>query len=388
MTIIYIFLLICMLAVLYQSGRVIAKTNRIKSRAGAAAILVYTLNEGLRYGRGIDYNYYGHDYEMFELYGESIQNIGFVTFEKLCIWIGLPWQGCVMIMSFVFIVGLLNLLKEYGRALPIALPWFALISLFFVENMVKWYLAFSVFMIALVFMIRGGNKWQRKYFSVSIAACLIHYAFLPIPIAFYIVYRWKRIALSPKFSIPLFFVIGLTFQTSAMLHFVDLANMVTTLSENYEHYGNDIDYWLTSGNDGASRSSFPGITEIFTICLLLCYGYKVIRRFEQPYIYAYNLFVIGVLLLPVANQIELAGRYILLFYHFMAIVFASIFCGKEINSRPLLLFIFLMMFISMGRRNLTDPLFDNAQKYLYVWNSQGRTYDSMLNVWKTGNEKK
>jgi hypothetical protein len=376
-----------MLFVIYCSGKHLALSGKVFSKAGLIAMLAYTLNEGLRYGRGLDYNYYGQDYEVLESNGESIQNIGFLVFEKICIVVGLPWQGCVMFMSFLFIVGLLFLLREYGKALPIALPWFVLISLFFVENMVKWYFAFSVFMIALAFMIRGGCKWLRKYIVISLIACLIHYAFLPIPILFYIVYKWKKGVFSPMYSIPLFFVIGLAFQTSFMLRFADLANIITVLSENYEHYGNDIDYWLTSGNDGSSKPSFPGITEIFTICLLLLYGYKMVPKLGKPFVFAYNLFAIGVLLLPVANQIELVGRYIILFYHFMAIVFASIFIGKKKIPYIVPLVAFFMMFMSMGRRNLTEPLFDNAQKYLYIWNSQGRTYDSMINVWKSAGDK-
>ena len=41
-----------MLFVLYQCGKSLRKDYRIFSAAGVVSMLVYTLNEGLRFGRG------------------------------------------------------------------------------------------------------------------------------------------------------------------------------------------------------------------------------------------------------------------------------------------------------------------------------------------------
>ena len=146
---IYDFLLLIMLFVLYRAGKSIAKTGKIWSLAGFSAILVYTLNEGLRFGRGIDYNLYGMVYERLEATGQSDWDISFQFVARVLIDLNIPWQGYVILMSFVFILAMLIMLKVYQEIIPYALPLFALFSAGTVENMVRWYFGFSFIMIGL-----------------------------------------------------------------------------------------------------------------------------------------------------------------------------------------------------------------------------------------------
>lgn len=91
------------LALFVSSKRIALKGKYIPSSV-CVILFSYTLNEGLRFGRGIDYNYYGRDYELFIDRGESGQNIGFLFFEHIMGTLGLPWQCCIIVMSFLFIL--------------------------------------------------------------------------------------------------------------------------------------------------------------------------------------------------------------------------------------------------------------------------------------------
>ena len=62
---------------------------------------------------------------------------------------------------------------------------------------------------------------------------------------------------------------------------------------------------------------------------------------DHTYIFAYNLFIIGYLTLPIARQIELFSRYNAVFYFFIAVVFASIlikiYAQKSLKVRPIVI---------------------------------------------------
>ena len=191
--VIYNVFLVLMLFILYSTGKQIAKSGTILSPAGIIAISVYTLNEGLRYGRGIDYNLYGMDYEELEAGKESNWDIGFQYIARFLIANDIPWQGYVILMSFVFILATLFLLRVYKEILPYALPLFVLFSLRETENMVRWYMGFSFIMIGLSILLIGGKKANLKFWIFTAIACTFHIALLPLPVAFYLLYRREQI---------------------------------------------------------------------------------------------------------------------------------------------------------------------------------------------------
>ena len=65
--ILYDLLFLLMLCILFFCGKEISKTGKIFSKGGIIAIVAFTLNEGLRYGRGIDYNVYGRNFDFMKM---------------------------------------------------------------------------------------------------------------------------------------------------------------------------------------------------------------------------------------------------------------------------------------------------------------------------------
>ena len=319
---IYDFLLFSMLLILYRAGLGLKKNGgRIMSGPGIAAIMAYTLNEGLRFGRDIDYNGYWLSFvEVSRGYGSDREFV-YETILKLFSDVGIPFQGFVMFGSFMFIFGLLFFLRNYQEILPFSLPFFALLSLLEVECLIRWFIGYSFILIGLHYLLRGKLV---KYFLISYIAPFFQVGLLPVPIIFFLVYCVKKTLIHPAISIVLYIAIGLLFQTEMMLVFTDMANMFSFISKRAEGFAAEADYWLTGGSNGRKGYPFPGVTTVLLLFSIIWYSYNVIKKMDKKYIFPYNIFLLGFLLGPVANQIELLQRYNLLFYFFRAILIACI----------------------------------------------------------------
>ena len=387
---IYDILLILMLYVLYRAGKEIARTGKIKSLAGISALIVYTLNVGLRYGRGIDYNLYGMSYEELEVGREIDWDVSFLYIARFLISLGIPWQGYVLLMSCIFIFATIILLRAYKDVLPYALPLFALFSMSHVENMVRWYMGFSFVMIGLSFLLEGEKRANKRFWLFSAIACTFHIALLPLPVVFYLLQRKEKVLLTPIWVCILYFGIGFFFQTEFMMRLVELANimgmMLGGVSERFQNYGDDAEYWLTGGFAGADpRSAFPDKQEILFFLCIVWLGYKAIKDCDKKYIFVYNMFVIGLLTNPIALQIELVGRFNAPFMFFRAIVLACIikhvFVNKTIMVNQMAWLFSLLIVLNMGRKILVTPFTQDPDKYLYIWNNKGKSYRSMYEMW-------
>lgn len=383
---IHLILLLFTLFLLYRAGVQLKKNYKISNPIVIIAIIVFTLNEGLRYGRGVDYNLYGSDYEKLERGGDIAWDFMFKFIANTLIAVGIPWQGYVLLMSFVFIVATIVLLKVYKDIVPFALPLFVLYAIPPTENMVRWFLGFSFIMIGLSFLLGTGRYRKTKFFLFSIFACTFHLALAPIPIIFYLVTFRSSPVLKPLMVLILYFAIALFFQTQFMLQFVEIASMLSMVSERFEGYGDKAEYWLTGGYAGVEElSALPNMQElVFLVCVVFL-GYKAVKTRGRVMIYAYNLFVIGLLLDPIARQVELIYRFAQVFFLFRAIVLACIleyiYKRKSVVVNKVVLLASLLIFLNMGRKILVTPFHVNEEHYLYVWDSHGKSYQQMRDMW-------
>ena len=384
----YTILLIIMLYTLYMAGLFIRKTGKFKSVACMVAISVFTFNEGLRYGRGIDYNLYGMEYEKLQSGYEFEQDWGMLVIERALVFFDMPWQICVILMSFVFILGVCFLMNNFRTVLPYALPLFVLFSFTKAENMVRWYFGFSFFLIGFSYQLKKAEvkKVSAKFVVLSIVGCIIHTALIPIPILFYLINLKKGIIIKPWYSISIFILIAFFFRTEMMLNFTNIANTLISLSDKYQNYGNIVEDHLVGGYAGAEKNPFPGSGEFALFCVLIYVGYYSIRNMGHVFICAYNLFLIGFLSWPICHQIELASRYNATFFFFGGIVLGTIIYSlwdkKELRYSPILKLLIALIFLNYGRQVLSLPFQNNHPNfYLYIWNKGDKTYDKLYDEW-------
>lgn len=378
-------LMCLMLLILWQSGKALRKSNSLLSAASITAILAFTLNEGLRFGRGYDYSWY---WQMYDFIGNGVDVNHEIVFTSICRvlnFFNLPFQSLILVSSFVFVLAAILLVRNMKEITSIVLPLFLYFPLLSFENMVRWYFAYSFFIIGLSFYLKEDRK-TSLYIIFNIIACSIHYAFIPIPFIVFFICNYRKPLLHPLLSLSLFYAIYFFFETEFMLRFVSYIDIIAAYSPIFSSYANNAEYWLTGGFGGNKVSGVIGIGEMCYYSILVILGYLIIKRYnKQSYIISYNLFLIGLLGNPIGHKIELLDRYIQVFIYFHPIVLSYIlyyyYIRKKMKVRYSVLIISAIVFIYNGSRNIIRPFKESPRQSLYVWNKGNEDANSMTMMW-------
>ncbi len=381
----YVFLELLMLIVLYRAGITLKRNYRILSHAGISAIVAYTFVLGMRFGRGIDYNVYWNLYEDVSKGLEFDKSIMFYFLIKFLVFLNFPYQILVLIMSFAFILGMLMLLKNFKEVAPCALPIFAILSQSYVENMVRWYFAYSIFLIGLSYLIKDGRI--NKYFiTYSLLGISIHYAFTPVPILFYILFKFRGPVLHPYLSIPIFLSIYFFFNTEFMSSFVNtIQSMSFLFGSAYEGYADNAEYWLTGGFSGLEKSGHIGVSVLVFLLFIVYFGYETVRFKGHNYVFVYNIALLGLFLYPISLLIELVERYDMTFFFFRAIVIASILGFSKYVWKKKHQYISFFVLVCLLWTNIyvfTSPFHGSEKYFMFIWNHTNETSGYMINAWE------
>ena len=145
--------LVVFLTLLYSGYLITYKDDDEKSywKYSSIGIIVYSLVEGLRWNRGVDYPHYYQDItgKLFTDYSETV----YVWWTELFKFTGLPFWVAFIFYSFLFIHGFYFLLKKFKKQAVWALPLFFIITVGSSENLIRQYLAVSMFEYALYFFL-------------------------------------------------------------------------------------------------------------------------------------------------------------------------------------------------------------------------------------------
>lgn len=363
--IIYVALFAAMMLMLYLSGKHLDKAQYI-----ALGIIAFTLNEGLRFGRGIDYNMYAANFYDIKNGGIDDWDIGFRLLNEFVFHIGGNWQIIVMIMSFTLILSGYFLAKEHEDVAKLMLPLFAYFTLA-AETLMRWYFALSLIWIGICFLLNKKNKYAIALFLLSLTVHIGTIIVLPIFILFLF---FKKPLLNPVWTFSLYIVIALFFQTDIMLNLMPLLDGLS-LGERYSGYQDNLEYWLTSGFAGVEQSAFPAIYKLLEYILIIFLGYKLCFIKSSKYTLAYNIYVLAFLLEPLSRKIELFQRVDYSFSMFGAIVLAYILVNyKLVYRKGIVTFFILFVMLNSSRVVLVSAFSGSPYHYLYVWNSNGKKY--------------
>ncbi len=389
--IIYDFLLVTMLFLLSKAGEKLRRKWKIISYAGISAILVYTLNEGLRFGRGIDYNAYWKVFNRIAA-GETNDSmyvnmdVGFYYFCKFLSSIGGTWQECVLFMSFLFIVSSLQFLKSYRDTMQYALPLWVLFSFSQTENVMRWFVGFSLILIGLsLIMQKNGKNYYLFYLFLSAIGCTVHFGLIPVALLLLLMTFKETLLIK-----PMYVYIGLAIsivlaQVGSLLGYIDLFNMFASMSDRFSNYAEDTEYWIMKASSVGSLYTFTGIVDFVCSLFVVAVGYKACGNAGKHYVFAYNIFIIAFLFRPITTQMELLNRYDTLLYTFRAIVYARILqdmCIKRKQKQRVLWgpVMACVMFLNIAQPLLV-PFRNDSRKYLYVWNKGNLTADKMYDIY-------
>lgn len=334
-------------------------------------IILLSINEGLRFGRGTDYNIYYFNYiEIIKGYEVRSNEILFNLLCKLNNIIGFQYQGVIFIMSLILYVSAAFFLRRHISVIYLALPLFFLFTLE-AENLMRWFTAFSFLLIGISYL---EQKKLKLYLFYSFLSCLFHSGIIVVIPFFLLISFINKPIIKPLPACIIYLLIYFFFKTRFMLNFVSYMNIFSGM-EQFSGYVNNADEWLTGTANYISQK--PNIGTIIIDLIIMKLGYELLRL-RKHLIYYYNLCIIGTILSPALYQIEILYRINLLFKLFQFIIVAysisSFVLKKEnfqINSILTLILVFNLIRIHIINI-LIKPYTPNS--YLYIWDKMGREY--------------
>lgn len=361
---------------LYISGkRVQRSTDENYWKAARLGIIAFTLNEGLRWGRMIDYNNYYYFLQDVHSGHRTFEPI----FQILCLivgWLHIPYELFIVFTSFLLIVAIFYLMRSFRDVAPYALPLIAILTEQGTENFIRWFVGFSFMLIFFFKSFEQGKKRTRYIILSLIFGIGTHAGLVLLPAILYAISFIKKPMMHPVLSLSVFTAITFLFQTEFMLNFVSIFNLFNF--NIFEGYQNNIEYWLTGG--AGSSSTILGIYLYIYLIPVIIIGYYVAKDLQnQNYNYAYNLCLLALFLRPISRQIELINRFCYIFIIFEAIVAAYVFyhsINKTLQIPYIVRCLVILCFINFARVTVLAPFEKPEYQLLYVWNKTGEIMDN------------
>lgn len=327
----FIILISLLLVIAYLTGRVIQdKFSRGLSRYWTQSLLLiiaYSLIEGLRYLRGVDYSVY---VDVFLGVSDRPEFL-FGLLNDILGTFGVHFSVAFIAYSFIWIICLLIFLKEHKAYLALLLPLMIISNWYYSENFIRQYLAFSFNLISINYFLYG--RW-KKFMAASIIAVCFHtiaiaYVGLIIINCFY--KKTYPIIITIPLYISFFVLSSGATVFSSISQYADLYLSSQLSGSRFEGYVENSDRWF--GEDAISKdryekSTLSQIGMVIFDLLLMLYGYKILQNKPDSYwIGIYNLFVYGAVFFQLFMNIEILRRFAFCFYAFWPMMFVLV-CNK------------------------------------------------------------
>ena len=337
-------------------------------------ILIFSLNEGLRFGRGVDYNGYFFKYYDILLGDKGLRNISDPVFVGLCHLndiVGMPYQGLIFFLSFFLVVAGSFLLREVKDSMAYAFPLFFLFS-FPAENLIRWFFAFSFLMISSYFY--NNSNYKKTIIFAALALGSHMGIIIPAFFCFSLKYLKKPI-FSLKISVLLYIGLWTLFTTDAMLGLVKYINYSSILvSDYYSGYIDNADVWLT-GNGLGEKAINYGIGLALPDIITLILTYYVVRKRPQLTYYA-NIYIVGALLSAAIYRVEIGYRIsvAMKIYQvmFLAVAFKDLLFCKLHKNWILKLGCWILIINIIRVYFIYIYTSYSANEILYIWDSNGK----------------
>lgn len=366
------------------SGKIISRNVYEKYWSYALfPILSYGVVSGLRFGRMVDWNLYYHRYiEMGNDFWSSDYEICFRAINYSFYNLGFPYWFFIFSQCLFLMISMFILFKNYKNEILYILP----ISLVLIHNnelYIRWYTAFSFFLISLSFMIRGEKIKSILFFLI---ACLTHFGIIllfPIIIFSNILNKYS---IHPLIGCSLYifvlFSMSIT-QLSFLSSFTDnLLKLNIITNESAIYYMNNTDALINGEFGGVGFKESDGILKTIRLLVgylpLILFSLKSCKNRKYG-VLEYNVFVIGVVLSPLFYSIEITDRYAGAMTFFGCLCAGHLaydtFIENATNTSK-----FQKILISVCLISNIWPLLsicwtvDNINEMLYIWDANGRKY--------------
>lgn len=366
-TLTYISLHLALLLVFYLYGKKFDKGTYKYWILAIVPICLFSLEEGLRWGRFIDWcHYYGEYYNGLSDKYEFLFREWWTMLSDLRV----PYPLVVVQCSLLFILSQFILFRHHVGVFRVLMPLVVAYTALDAENYIRWYCALSFIFISLRLFL------DEKYLYAVLVALIVpfmHIGTMPLILVLLFAAIFKR-AIPPLpvvcFSIFLIFF----FQTSYMLNFVNVVNLLFGGVEKFSGYMSDVGGWLTGTGQNASmerKSIFFYLISMIPLYCIIYGAYALIGKQGQrkEYIVMYNLSVFGIVGLSISSGIELFMRYTNIFFPFISLLTAYVIIYvKRYSVKGASIIIFVCYIFILYKFYLFVCPLARDEFMCYVWN--------------------
>lgn len=333
---VYDFLNLFLFGIMIYEGKMVSK-GKFYWKYCIWAILFFTLIEGVRYGRGVDYMHYIDVYK----YDMEKEQVLFTSFNDVLKSIGISPELSFMVYAFPFICGAMTMMKPMKKYAMYMFPLFLMSIISMHEAFIRQVLAMSFIFMYIVELNSIIGDLLNKKIKIKIKR-LLPLAFLAV-----IAYSIHSIAILGIFVItmamiflrrplPWIYIIPILligkFYVSKSFDFSylnSILSFVGSTSDKFSGYTENADIWFSADalDNAYSRNMSIEILETFGCCALIYLGYKLFQNVlkdkercskrvanvslginAELYVSLYNVFIIGTLILQTFYNLELARR--------------------------------------------------------------------------------
>lgn len=299
------------------------------------AVASFTLVEGIRYGRGVDYMHYIDVYK----YDLEEEQFLFTSLNKFLKSLGVSAEMAFLFYAFPFILGAMQMLKPMRKYAAFMFPLFLISIISNHEAFIRQMLAMSfVFMYTerLYTLISKSGIKKLNIKDITLLSCLAFIAYSIHSIAIVgifvitLVILCIRAPFSWYYTIPLLiigkFFISNSFDWSSLESFL---SFLGSTNDKFSSYTENADRWFSDDamEAGFTRNVTIQFLETFGCCAILYLSDKMfktmkteiegnnrIKKFETVsfdlayYISLFNIFVIGMLVFETFSALEIVRR--------------------------------------------------------------------------------
>lgn len=374
----FIFIKTIELILLFISGNLLSKTksNSQYWKTALLPIISYSLIEGLRFGRGIDWNLYFIRYQEI---GKSYENADYEPLFEFIVHnfyqLGIPYHVFILMVSLLLMFSSLLFFNKFKDSLCYILPIFLLVTLT-AENYIRWYLSFSFFILATYSLLYC--KSYIKYILYGICAFLIHsgiFVLLVIPMLCNIL---NKSTLQPKWALLIVFYSSFFLSMQTFKFLTEISTLFSFISGS-DKYINSIAGIINGefGIYGIMNMSFANnVVRFIGFIPILIWGPQILKKYDYG-IFIFNLFLIGSIVYSSFKSVEIFDRYADGLIYFKSIVGGVVYYhlikeSKSFKNEKTFIILLCFFCVLLDYRHIY--FIDNDYKMLFLWNSNGKDF--------------
>ena len=338
------------------------------------AIIVYTLVEGLRYGRGMDFFNYFTAYQNLNYVNTEKWGVTFKLIYKLMHFLDVPQTMIFCIFSFITIVVFTLFMKHFRLYSTFMFPLFLLATLVQSENIVRQYISMAFSMLSIMYCI---NKDLQKVLLSLLISFLFHKASLFIIPFIVFAYFWtnKNTFLSSLSRTKFFLCVLLSIYLLPLFDVFDIMN--DTFLGFFFNMDILTDYQSYSNAEAFEREYILGYSLVTQIKEWLMWGFLIILGYNIKDKYTsiglpviFYCFFVGSVILHINSGTSLfrLNLYYTTSWFLMAAAVSYDFMKDWRNYNYLSRFLFYGFIIMMLQSYFPILVIPNALGCDFIWN--------------------